>query len=281
MTISGAAKLAGVIGWPIAHSLSPRLHGYWLKHYEIDGAYLPLPVAPNHLEHALYALPRLGFRGVNLTVPHKEAALGYMDAVDDVAHRIGAVNTVIVTPDGTLAGTNTDAEGFLQNITTNADAWSPSQGPAVVLGAGGSARAVVTSLIDAGCPLVIVANRTVAKAEILADHIGGSIRIAPWADRNTALQEAELLVNTTTLGLDGQPPLDIDLQSLPANAVVTDLIYAPLETQLLKSAKARGNPVVDGLGMLLHQAVPGFEVWFGTRPEVTNELRSYVLADRA
>ena len=268
------------MGWPIAHSLSPRLHGYWLKNYDIDGAYLPLPVSPEHLEHALHALPRLGFRGVNLTVPHKEAALGHLDAVDDVARRIGAVNTVFVEADGALSGSNTDAEGFLQNIMANAKTWSPDQGSAVVLGAGGSARAVVASLVDAGCPSVSVVNRTVAKAETLADHIGGSIRIVPWADRDSALKDAALLVNTTTLGLEGQPPLDIDLQALPTSAIVSDLIYAPLETPLLKVAKTRGNPVVDGLGMLLYQAVPGFAGWFGTRPDVTDALRTFVLADR-
>ncbi len=278
MTMTGSAKLAGVMGWPIAHSLSPRLHGYWLQTYGIDGAYLPLAVEPENLAHALSALPKLGFRGVNVTVPHKEAAWPIMDTVDETAQRIGAVNTVCVTPDGALSGTNTDGEGFLANITSQVPDWDPTDGNAVVLGAGGSARAVVAALVTAGCPSVTVVNRTPEKAEDLAGHIGGPVQVQPWSERAHCLDGAALLVNTTTLGLENQPDLDLDLNDLPAEAVVTDLIYAPLETPLLKDAKARGNTVVDGLGMLLHQAVPGFEMWFGQKPEVTDELRQFVLS---
>jgi shikimate dehydrogenase len=277
MTLSGNSRLAGVMGCPIAHSLSPRLHGYWLQEYGIDGAYLPLPVLPGNLEHALRALPKLGFRGVNLTVPHKEAAIPFLDEVDDVARRIGAVNTVFVSSDGALSGTNTDAQGFISNLKANAKHWSAADRPAVVLGAGGSARAVVVGLINAGCNDVIVVNRTLEKADALAQHIGGRITVRDWSDRNDVIETAALLVNTTTLGMANQPALDVNLGTLPKDAVVTDIVYAPLETPLLAAAKTRGNTVVDGLGMLLHQAAPGFEGWFGQRPEVTPALRTYVL----
>jgi shikimate dehydrogenase len=277
MTLSGNAKLAGVMGWPIAHSLSPRLHGYWLQEYGIDGAYLPLPVLPGNLEHALRALSKIGFRGVNLTVPHKEAAVPFLDDVDDVTRRIGAVNTVFVSSDGALSGTNTDARGFISNLKANAKHWSADDGPAVVLGAGGSARAVVVGLVDAGCNDIVLVNRTRKKADALAQHIGGPITLRDWSDRNDVLETAALLVNTTTLGMANQPALDVNLGTLPKDAVVTDIVYAPLETPLLAAAKTRGNIAVDGLGMLLHQAAPGFEGWFGQIPEVTSALRTYVL----
>lgn len=279
MTLSGSSKLAGVMGWPVAHSLSPRMHSYWIKAYGIDGAYVPLPVAPENFEQALLALPKLGFRGVNVTVPHKEAALSLVDTADEIATRIGAVNTIAVTADGYLAGSNTDADGFLQNIALNVPDWHAGSGPAVVLGAGGSARAVVAALTGAGCKSVVLVNRTVSKAEALAKHFGRSTNVCSWSTVATALKDASLLVNTTTLGLESQPPLDIDLTMLSPDAVVTDLVYAPLETAFLKDAKARGNRTVDGLGMLLYQAVPGFEQWFGVRPEVSKDLRSFVLGN--
>ncbi len=279
MNSNGRKKLAGVMGWPIKHSLSPRLHGFWLRKHNINGAYLPLPIAPNSLDHALRALPRLGYCGVNLTLPHKEAALSILDQVDDVARRIGAVNTVFVSRDGSLQGTNTDGLGFIENIRTNAATWSASEGPAVVLGAGGSARAVVAGLVDSGCREIILVNRTRRKAETLARHIGGPITVRSWSERHEALTSATLLVNTTTLGMSAQPPLDVDLTGLPSAAIVTDLVYTPLETQLLSEARNRGNPVVDGLGMLLYQAVPGFEGWFGIRPKVTSALRAHMLQD--
>lgn len=277
MTLTGKAKLSGVMGWPVSHSLSPRLHGYWLRELGIDGAYLPLPVSPDNLEHALQALPKLGFAGVNITVPHKEAAVPLMDTVDAIAKRIGAVNTVFVSEDGALSGTNTDAEGFIANVRTGAPEWTPSHGAAAVLGAGGSARAVVAGLLDAGCPSVVLINRTRSKAEHLAEDIGGEVAVHDWSDRNAAMEGAALLVNTTTLGLNGQPPLDISLRALPRDAVVTDLVYAPIETPLLAQASQQGFTVVDGLGMLLHQAVRGFEGWFGKRPQVTQPLRDYCL----
>ncbi len=283
MTISGKAKLAGVIGWPVSHSRSPRLHGYWLKRYGIDGAYVPLAVAPESIEQAIRALPALGFRGTNVTVPHKEAALRIVDRIDPVAKRIGAINTIVVGEDGKLEGRNTDAYGFITNLRQGAPGWRPEAGPALVLGAGGAARAVVAALVDAGVPEVRLYNRTAAKAEALARDIGGPIRggaIRGGPIRVVAapdLSGVALLVNTTTLGMAGQPALDLDLTDLPKFAVVTDIVYTPLVTPLLAAARARGNPIVDGLGMLLHQAVPGFEAWFGVRPEVTPELREFVL----
>jgi shikimate dehydrogenase len=274
---SGKARLAGVMGWPVEHSLSPRVHGYWLEHHRIDGAYVPLAVAPEHLETALSALPALGFRGVNLTVPHKERALGLCPEVDDLARRIGAVNTVVVR-DGILIGSNSDAFGFLENLKAGAPDWRADAAPAVVLGAGGAARAVVTALVDAGAPEVRIVNRTRARAESLAASLGGPLSVHAWDRRHAALNGTGLLVNTTTLGMVGQPPLDLDLDGLPPDSVVTDLVYAPLVTPLLEAAGARGNLVVDGLGMLLHQARLGFEAWFGVRPEVTAALRAFVLS---
>jgi len=275
--LSGKARLAGVMGWPVAHSLSPRLHGYWLDHHRIDGAYVPLAVAPDSLATALSALPALGFRGVNLTVPHKEPALDLCQEVDDLARRIGAVNTVVVR-EGKLVGSNSDAFGFLQNVTEGAPDWRVEAAPSVVLGAGGAARAVVAALADAGAPEVRIVNRTRERAEALAASLGGALSVYGWEQRAQALGEAGLLVNTTTLGMSGQPPLDLDLGQLSGHALVTDIVYAPLVTPLLEAARARGNPIIDGLGMLLHQARPGFEAWFGLRPDVTPDLRAFVLS---
>lgn len=277
--LSGAARIAGVMGWPVKHSRSPRLHGFWLRSHGIDGAYVPLAVRPDKLAVALRALPALGFAGVNLTVPHKEAGAALVDRVDEVAKRIGAVNTVVVEADGTLHGSNTDAYGFLASLRAAAPAWRPSAGPAVVLGAGGAARAVVVALLDAGVPELRVVNRTRARAEALAGSFGGRISTCEWGGWRDALADAAVLVNTTSLGMTGQPPLAIDLQALPPRAVVNDIVYVPLETPLLAAARRRGNIAVDGLGMLLHQARPGFRAWFGTDPAVTPELRAYVGAD--
>lgn len=275
--VSGTARIAGVMGWPVAHSLSPRLHGYWLDHYRIDGAYLPLPVRPEDFAEALKALVKLGFAGANVTVPHKEAALAAVNTVTETARRIGAVNTVVVRPDGTLLGENTDAFGFIENLTAAHHDWTVSRGPAVVLGAGGAARAVCTALLDAGIPELRLSNRNRERAAALASDLGASIEVISWEARTDALDRAALLVNTTTLGMVGQPPLDLDLRRLPSDAVVTDIVYNPLKTQLLTRAKERGNVAVDGLGMLLHQARPGFSAWFGVDPEVTDDLRAFVL----
>lgn len=277
-TISGAARLAGIIGWPVAHSLSPRLHGLWLRRYGIDGAYVPLAVRPEHLAEALAALPKLGFRGVNITVPHKERALALVHRASPAALRIGAVNTIVVAPDGTLAGSNTDCTGFLESLLHARPEFCAAGGTAVVIGAGGAARAVIVGLLDAGMAEVRLVNRTHARAAALAGELGGSIRVVPWADRETALAGAALLVNTTTLGMRHQPALDLGLALLPDDAVVCDIVYVPAETPLLAAARARGNPCVGGLGMLLHQARPGFAAWFGQMPEITADLPALVLA---
>lgn len=278
MSLTGKARIAGVMGWPVGHSRSPRLHGFWLRRYGIDGAYIPMAVRPEHAADAMRALPKLGFAGCNVTVPHKETALAVADTVDAFARRIGAVNTLVIGADGSIAGSNTDAPGFLANLMQEAPAWNPKAAPAVVLGAGGAGRAVAAALVDAGAPAVRVVNRNVARAETLARDIGGPITVMGWDDRAAALGDAGLLVNTTVLGMTGQAALDLALDALPTAAVVNDIVYAPLETALLRQAKARGNTVVDGLGMLLHQARGGFKAWFGVDPEVDAALRQAVLA---
>lgn len=277
--ISGKARLAGVMGWPVGHSRSPLLHGHWLARYGIDGAYVPLAVPPERIEQALRALPALGFRGCNVTVPHKEAAFRLVDRLDRTAQRIGAVNTIIVAEDGSLEGRNTDGYGFWENLRQLAPAdCQPQTGPALVLGAGGAARAIITALLDQGVPEIRLVNRTRARAEELATALDDArVRVADWQDRAVLLDGAHLLVNTTTQGMQGQPPLEIDLASLPATALVTDIVYTPLMTDLLAQAQRRGNAIVDGLGMLLHQARPGFHAWFGTDPQVDEALRRHVL----
>jgi len=276
MILSGKAKLAGVLGWPVGHSRSPRLHGYWLERLGIDGAYVPLPVRPEDFASVFRALPKMGFAGANVTVPHKEQALILADEVEPLAKRIGAVNTLVVREDGSILGLNTDAFGFMQNLLeTHPASLGTLNRPAVVLGAGGAARAVIAALVDAGVPEIRLVNRSLERAEKLAADIGGPIRVQQW-DR-LDLAGAGLLVNTTSLGMSGQPPLDIDLSDLPQDAVVNDIVYVPLLTDLLLRAQARGNPVVDGLGMLLWQAVRGFSLWFGQQPEVTADLRDFVL----
>jgi len=276
--LSGHARLAGVMGWPVAHSLSPRLHGYWLDHYKIDGAYVPLPVEPEDFEHALTALPKLGFAGVNLTLPHKEAALALADSAADLAKRLGAANTLIFHPDGSIEAHNTDGYGFIENIRDHEPGLHLNDAPAVVVGAGGSARAIVAALTDAGAPEIRLVNRTKERAQALKADLGGPITVVDWAERTDALAGAGLLVNTTSQGMRGQPALELALDALPKEARVTDLIYVPLETPLLVEAKARGHRTIDGLGMLLHQAKPGFTAWFGVEPHVDAALRRHVLA---
>ena len=278
MILTGRSRLAGVMGWPVEHSRSPRLHGYWLEQHGIDGGYLPLPVRPEAFSGALTALADLGFRGVNVTVPHKEAALVACDQVDPQAQRIGAVNT-IVFDNGRRIGSTSDGFGFLENLRQGAADWRAGGGPAVVLGAGGASRAVLVALMDEGCPEIRLLNRTRSRADALAAELGGPIRVSVWEARAEALADAAVLVNTTSLGMAGQAPLALDLARLPSGALVTDIVYQSLETTLLAAARARGNPVVDGLGMLLHQARPGFEAWYGVRPQVTAELRRFVLDD--
>ena len=278
MELSGKARLAGVMGWPIAHSRSPRLHGFWLQRHGIDGAYLPLAVAPEDLEASFALLPRIGFRGFNLTAPHKERALALVTEVSPLARRIGAVNTVVRREDGSLLGDNTDAYGFMASLQQQVPGWRADRGPAVVLGAGGAARAVIAALLDAGCPQIRLCNRTLARARALAETMGAAVSVEPWSARDACLDGAALLVNTTTQGMQGEPPLELDLSALPTDAVVNDIVYVPLETPLLHAARTRGHSVADGLGMLLHQARPGFERWFGTDPQVDDDLRRHVLA---
>jgi len=281
MIPNGQARLAGVIGWPIGHSLSPRLHGYWLDRYGINGAYVPLAVPPEAFEGAFRALPLLGFAGANVTIPYKEAALAAVDDADEAARRIGAANTITVRPDGSLYGENSDAFGFITNLKSGLPDWRADEGPAIVIGAGGAARAVCVALLDAGVPEIRLANRTVRRADSLARDIGGSFAVVPWPRLAAAMEGAALLVNTTGLGMTGEPPLEVDLRNLSPGAVVTDIVYSPLETGLLAAARARGNRTVDGLGMLLHQGRPGFARWFGVEPDVTPALREFVLAGLA
>lgn len=269
---------AGVIGWPIDHSLSPRLHGFWLDQFAISGTYQAIAVEPGALSDKIRNLAASGYAGLNVTVPHKERVMDYLDDISRPAKRIGAVNTIVVDEQGRLKGSNTDGYGFLENVRQGYPGFDASSGPAVILGAGGAARAIVVALLDAGTPSIILTNRTRVRAEELAADIGGPIEVVDWDSRNTALRDASLLVNTTTLGMTGKPALDLSLDALPKEALVNDIVYAPLETALLREAKARGNAVVDGIGMLLHQARPGFAAWFGVEPEVTAGLRQHVLA---
>lgn len=272
------APRACVIGWPVEHSRSPAIHGYWLAHYGIDGAYVKEAVAAEDFPAFLSSLSKHGYVGANVTLPHKEAALRAVQEADTAARAIGAVNTVWLDERGALRGSNTDAYGFMTNLDSSAPDWREGCDVAMVLGAGGAARAILHGLIEAGIPRILLTNRTVAKAETLARDFGDPVEVVPWEDKDSALSACRLLVNTTSLGMAGQPPLDIMVTALPANAVVTDIVYVPLETPLLAEARARGLTTVDGLGMLLHQAVPGFERWFGVRPEVTPDLRAHVVA---
>lgn len=278
-TLTGKSVVAGVFGWPISHSRSPRLHGYWLRTYGIDGAYVPFATHPAKLEQAIRALPALGFKGGNITLPHKERALGLVDEATPLARRIGAINTLLVREDGSILGDNSDGYGFLAHLIATKPEWNGAVGPAVVLGAGGASRAVVVALLEAGVPELRLVNRTTRRAEELAAAIGGPISVVAWDDREATLKDATLLVNTTNLGQAGQAKLEIALDQLPTSALVYDIVYTPLMTDLLVAALARGNGIIDGIGMLLHQARPGFAAWFGCEPEVTSELRSFVLGD--
>ena len=270
-------KLAGVIGQPIAHSRSPHLHGHWLKRYGISGHYIPMEVAQSDLKSVLETLPKMGFQGVNVTLLHKEAALELADSVTDRAALIGAANTLTFTADGRIQADNTDGVGFLANIQDYVPEWSAKSGPCVVFGAGGASRAIIAALSQAGAPLIRVTNRTRARSDALKDHFGAKIEVVDWVQAGNVLGDASLLVNTTSLGMIGKPELRVPLDGLQPGAVVTDLVYAPLKTRLLAEADAAGCTTVDGLGMLLYQAVPGFERWFGQRPTVDAATRAAVL----
>lgn len=270
--------LAGVIGSPIAHSRSPALHGFWLRRYGIAGHYIPMEVSQADLPEALRMLPRLGFVGCNVTIPHKEAIIGLADIVTDRAAVIGAANTLIFRKDGKLHADNTDGIGFLNNLRQEAPHWQPSSGPAAVFGAGGAARAVVWALLDAGVPEVRIANRTRPRAESLRADFGARVQVVDWTQGAGMVEGAMTVVNTTSLGMIGKSEFRVPLDALDKRAIVTDIVYNPLETPFLRAAKEAGCTTVDGLGMLLHQAVPGFERWFGTRPVVDAETRAAVLA---
>jgi shikimate dehydrogenase len=270
--------LAAVMGFPVMHSRSPLLHNYWFKHYKLAGTYVPLAIRPEGLTAALRALAPLGFAGTNLTIPHKEAALAVVDEVDVTARRMGAISCVVVRPDGSLSGSNNDGYGFIHNILQQQPDWRADAGPIVVIGAGGGARAVVYSLAERGAREIRLCNRTAARAQTLAEEFGGPIVPLPWEERHAALADAAMLVNTTSQGMVGQPPLDLSLDRLPVSALVTDIVYIPLETPLLATARRRGNRTVDGLGMLLHQARPAWKAWFNLDVEVTPELRKAVEA---
>ncbi len=269
--------LAGVIGHPIVHSRSPRLHRHWLQTYGLDGHYIPMDVAPENLEQVLRSLPKAGFVGVNITVPHKEAVMQIADQITDRATLIGAANTLIFLPDGKIHADNTDGYGFMENLRAGAQDWDPTSGPAVVLGAGGASRAVVSALCEVGVPEIILTNRTRLRADKLREDFGQRIRVVEWVQAGNVIEEAKLVVNTTSLGMMGQRELRVPLDGLQKDAVVTDLVYAPLKTNLLLEAEEAGCVTVDGLGMLLHQAVPGFERWFGERPAVDSATRAAAL----
>ena len=264
--------MTGVMGWPVAHSRSPLIHNHWIAQHGLTGAYGLFTVEPGNLADAIRGLRALGLAGSNITIPHKVEAMKYMDWIDPLAQRMGAINTIVVQADGALHGFNHDGFGFIQSLLEAQPTWRAEAGPAVVLGAGGAARAIIVSLMDAGAPEIRLINRTHSKAQDLAQELGAIVQPVNWRDRETALQGASLLVNTTNQGMHGEPALDIALTHLPSSALVCDAIYIPLETPLLQSARERGNATVNGLGMLLHQARPAFHAWFGVMPEVTPAL---------
>ncbi len=270
--------LAGVIGHPVAHSRSPALHGYWLKRYGIKGHYIPVDLAHADLATILRIMPQMGFVGANVTIPHKEAILGLADMVSDRAALIGAANTLIFRKDGRIHADNTDGAGFVANLRQNAPNWVPAAGPAAIFGAGGAARAVIAALIEVGVPEIRLANRTRPRAEAIRADFGAKIVVSEWVQAANMLEHATTVVNTTSLGMVGKPDFRVPLDALSPRATVTDLVYTPLMTQLLLQAQAVGCTVVDGLGMLLHQAAPGFERWFGHRPEVDEATRQAVLS---
>tara|TARA_R110002094_G_scaffold7401_13_gene16613 strand:- start:97 stop:930 length:834 start_codon:yes stop_codon:yes gene_type:complete len=269
--------LAGVIGSPISHSKSPQLHGHWLKTYGIAGHYIPMDVASVNLSDVIRMLPKMGFVGVNITIPHKEAVLSIADLVTDRAILIGAANTLIFRKDGKIHADNTDGYGFLENLKTGAPGWQPKGGPAAILGAGGAARAVIASLLDAGVPDIFLSNRTRVRAEKLQSDFGSRVRVFDWVQAGNMIEHASLVVNTTSLGMIGKGEMRVPLDGLKPGTIVTDLVYTPLKTHFLETAEQMGCVTVDGLGMLLHQAAPGFERWFGKRPEVDRATRAAAL----
>lgn len=276
VTHSGRAMVAGVIGWPVTHSRSPRLHMHWIRRHRLDAVYVPFSVPPGRMPQAIEGLVALGLRGANVTLPHKEAAHSLVHVRTAAADRAGAVNTLIIGADGRITGDSTDGGGFVAHLRASVPEAIP--GSALVLGAGGAARCVAAALADAGWAPVLIANRSADRAEMVAAALGPPVDAIPWSGVDPVLGATRLLVNATQLGMEGQPPLDVPLDRLPPDAIVADIVYVPLETPLLAAARARGHRVVDGLGMLLHQAQAGFAAWFGIRPEVDDALRAAVLA---
>ena len=269
--------LAGVIGSPISHSKSPRLHRHWLRRYGLIGDYVPLHVKPEDLESVLINMPKMGFVGANVTIPHKVAVMKFADQISDRATLVGAANTLIFKEDGRIIADNTDGYGFMANLRQHAPNWNPKSGSAAVFGAGGAARAIIVALADAGVSEILLANRTRAKSDALHAEFGSRINVVDWVQAGNMLEGAVTVINTTSLGMAGQPELRVPLDGLLKGALVTDLVYSPLRTPLLETAQAAGCVTVDGLGMLLHQGVPGFERWFGVRPEVNDDTRRAVL----
>ena len=274
MNHHGKFLLAGVIGYPIMHSRSPMMHNHWLEKNNLVGRYVPLGIQPQHLEGALRGLYPLGFSGCNVTIPYKQACMQYLDELSSSAKAMGAVSCIHAREDGSLFGTNNDSFGFIRNLKASNPNWRADAGPITVIGAGGGSRAVCFGLIQEGATEIRLINRNFEKAQALASSLGTQIKPLAWSQLNTSLSGVKTLVNTTSLGMAGQAPLEIDLSDLDKTALVTDIIYIPLETDLLKAAKARGNPVTSGLGMLLHQGPLAWKIWFGIEPEVTEELRS-------
>ena len=270
--------LAGLMGWPVGHSRSPIIHNHWITEHGLRGSYVLLSVEPGQLEQALRALPVLGFAGCNLTIPHKVAALSIVDRIDPLAARIGAINCIVVEADGSLTGKNTDAYGYVQSLRDAQPDWRPDAGPALVLGAGGAARAVIAGLLDSGVPLIRLTNRSPDKTAELVAAFGPQVTALDWTERHAALDGAALVVNTTNLGMQGQAALDLDLTALSPQALVSDIVYVPLETPLLAAAKRKGNATVNGLGMLLNQARPAFDAWFGVMPAISDTLLGKVHA---
>jgi len=270
--------MAGVMGWPVAHSRSPVIHNHWIRQYGLNGTYGLFPVEPQNIDDAIRGLKALGLAGCNITIPHKVEAMKRMDWVDPLARRMGAINTIVVQADGALHGYNNDGFGFIQSLRDDKPDWRADAGPITVLGAGGAARAIVLSLIDEGASEIRLINRTRVKADALAQEFGQVVTAYDWSERHDALAGCALLINTTNQGMHGQPDLDLQLDQLPTSALVADAIYIPLETALLAQARQRGNTSVNGLGMLLNQARPAFKAWFGVMPEITPELRQAIIA---
>jgi len=272
MTAHG--KLAAVIGWPVSQSVSPVLHSHWLKEHGFKGAYVALPIEPAHFGRCVAALPLMGFAGASVTVPHKEAAFALASSLDEDATATGAVNTLVFDGER-IAGLNTDVRGFAASLSETLGPDTARKGPAAVLGAGGAARAVVVALQRAGSPEIRIINRTPARSDaLLRAAPGGGMRAMAWGDWKAGLADVGLLVNTTSLGMTGKPAMDIALDFLPRSAAVADIVYNPLETDLLRRARAQGHRTMDGLGMLMHQAAPAFAAWFGVTPKVTPQLRA-------